>query len=121
MIRQNSLRKKQCMKNTLTLVFVLLLSSAGYGQIVADHTVVDKIDDIPQYYIDQVKKMFLSVPGQSHSEGYYTGLLLLQQANPKFAVNVTRSGIPESYTSSHLGLQAQCGVTKTILQVGSME
>jgi uncharacterized protein YjdB len=90
------------MKNTLTLVFVLLLSSAGYGQIVADHTVVDKIDDIPQYYIDQVKKMFLSVPGQSHSEGYYTGLLLLQQANPKFAVNVTRSGIPESYTSSHL-------------------
>lgn len=72
------------------------------GQIIADHTIVQRFDDIPQYYIDQVKKMFLSVPGQSHSEGYYTGLLLLQKAYPKYSVKVTRSGTPEGYTSSHL-------------------
>lgn len=72
------------------------------SQIIADHSVVDKFNDIPQYYIDQVKKMFLSVPGQSHSEGYYTGLLLLQNAFPKFAVKVTWSGAPEGYTTSHL-------------------
>ena len=71
-------------------------------QIIADHTVVEKFNDIPQYYIDQVKKMFLSVPGQSHSEGYYTGLLLLQNAYPKFAVKVTRSGTPEGPVTSYL-------------------
>ncbi len=30
-------------------------------QIIADHTVVDKYDDIPEYYIEEVKKMVLSV------------------------------------------------------------
>lgn len=77
-------------------------NNAQGGQIIADHTVVEKFNDIPQYYIDQVKKMLLSVPGQSHSEGYFTGLLLLQRSIPRFAVNVKWSGTPEGYTNSHL-------------------
>lgn len=32
------------------------------GPIVADHTVVDRYVDIPQTYIDEVKKMWLNVP-----------------------------------------------------------
>ena len=34
------------------------------SQIIADHTVVDKFDNIPQYYIDEVKKMLVWFPGE---------------------------------------------------------
>lgn len=78
------------------------LSGAWGGQIIADHTVVDKYDDIPQYYIDRVKEMWLSVPGESHSQAYRTGLLLLEQLNPKYAVSVVESGTPQAYTTSNL-------------------
>ena len=37
------------------------------GQIIADHTIVARFDDIPQEYIDKVKKMWL-VYAESHSE-----------------------------------------------------
>lgn len=70
--------------------------------IIADHTVVDQYADIPQYYIDQVKRMFLNVPGESHSEAYRRGLELLEQLDSRFQVNVTESGEPEGYTDQHL-------------------
>ncbi|MHC1733068.1 MAG: hypothetical protein AB9888_13700 [Bacteroidales bacterium] len=47
------------MKRSGFIIVLLLVSLIQYGQIVADHTVVDKYDDIPQYCIDQVKKMWL--------------------------------------------------------------
>ena len=78
------------------------LPSAQTSQIIADHTVVDRFDDIPQYYIDQVKKMWLSVPGESHTEAYRTGLLLLESLNLAYAVNIVSSGTPEAFTTSHL-------------------
>lgn len=86
------------------LVFVVLIcySLDQCGQIVADHTVVDRFDDIPQYYIDEVKKMWLTVPGESHSEAYRVGLTLLESVNSRFQVNVTESGTPEGYTDQHL-------------------
>jgi len=71
-------------------------------QIIADHTVVDKYDDIPQQYIDEVKKMWLSYAGQSHSEAIRDGLEELEAINPTYAVNITESGTPEAYTTSHL-------------------
>ena len=46
---------------------------APYSQIIADHSVVALYDDIPQQWIDSVKKMFVTVAGQSHAEGYFTG------------------------------------------------
>lgn len=78
------------------------LSNAQGGQIIADHTVVDKYDEIPQYYIDRVKGMWLTVPGESHSQAYRTGLLLLEQLYPKYAVSVVESGTPQAYTTSNL-------------------
>ena len=72
------------------------------GQSIADHTLVDKYDDIPQYYIDQVKKMWLSYAGESHSKAVRTGLALLESQNSVYQVNVTESGTPEGFTSSHL-------------------
>jgi len=38
--------------------------------------VVDKYDDIPQYYIDEVKKMLVDIAGESHSAGYRNGMNL---------------------------------------------
>lgn len=69
-------------------------------QIIADHTVVALYDTIPQSVIDEVKKMFLNVPGESHSEAYRMGLVLLEEQDSKFAVNV--SNPPEGYTDQHL-------------------
>jgi uncharacterized repeat protein (TIGR01451 family) len=72
------------------------------GPIIADHTVVDKYDEIPQEYIAVVKTMWLNVPGESHSSGYRYGLQLLEDLDPRFAVNVVESGSPEGPTDEHL-------------------
>ncbi len=87
--------------NMETFTTLTSLSQSG-GQIIADHTVVDRFDDIPQYYIDKVKEMWLVVAGESHSRGYFNGLALLEATDPKFAVNWVQSGNPEAYTTSHL-------------------
>jgi len=66
--------------NIRKLVFILLFAQISMilnGQIIADHTVVDRFDDIPQKYIDEVKKMLLIVAGESHTNGYFEGLLLI--------------------------------------------
>jgi hypothetical protein len=71
-------------------------------QIIADHNVVSQYDKIPQHYIDEVRKMWLVVAGESHSGAYRTGLVLLEATNPNYAVSVIESGTPEAYTSSNL-------------------
>ena len=78
------------------------LSSVAAGQIIADHTVVDRFDDIPQYYIDLVKKMWVSYAGESHSEAARAGLLALKTAYSAYKVSVAESGAPEAYTTSNL-------------------
>ena len=78
------------------------ISQSSNGQIIADHTVVDKFDDIPQYYIDLVKKMWVTYPGESHSEDIRSGMIAFAAAYPKFVINSPLSGPPEAYTSVHL-------------------
>ena len=90
------------MKKTVLFVFSIFFSATSFSQIIADHTVVDRYDDIPQQYIDEVKKMWLVYAGESHSAAIRTGLALLESINPKYQVNITESGTPESYTNSHL-------------------
>jgi hypothetical protein len=72
------------------------------GQIVANHTIVDRYDDIPQQYIDSVKKMLLVVPGESHSAAYRDGLSILDGVNPIYAVDVRGSEPPMPYTDINL-------------------
>lgn len=72
------------------------------GQIIVDHTVVDRYDDIPQVYIDEVKKMYLNIPGESHSSGYRIGLTLLMALDSKFQVIRTDDGPPAAYTTEAL-------------------
>jgi len=90
------------MKKIALFVLSIFFFTTSFSQIIADHTVVDKYDDIPQYYIDQVKKMWLSYAGESHSKAVRTGLALLESQNSVYQVNVTESGTPEGFTSSHL-------------------
>ena len=45
------------MKRFLLLSIALAFALVSPGQIIADHTVVDMYDDIPQYYLDKVKQM----------------------------------------------------------------
>ena len=93
------------MKRILIILILFHITILQYGQIIADHTVVDKYDDIPKYYIDEVKKMWLSYAGESHSEGIRYGLLALEIADPTFAVSVLEGiggEVPEPYTTSNL-------------------
>ncbi|MDT8402406.1 MAG: hypothetical protein RQ743_11980 [Bacteroidales bacterium] len=72
------------------------------GQIVADHTIVERFDDIPEYYLEEVKRMWLAVPGESHALGYMKGLVALESSYPDNDVSYTYRGNPEGYTTSHL-------------------
>lgn len=69
-------------------------------QIIADHTVIDDFDYIPQYYIDEVKKMMLGYIGESHAAGFRTALTLLEADDATYQAEV--GWFPTSQTSSYL-------------------
>jgi gliding motility-associated-like protein len=99
------MNKKKFEYQTIAFFFILLtiLGNKAFSQpIIVDHTSVDKYQDIPEYYINEVKKMWFTLPGESHSQAYRTGLLLLESSNPTYAVSVIESGTPEAYTTSNL-------------------
>lgn len=83
---------------------MIFLARAGHGQVIADHTVVDRYDEIPQQYIDEVKKMWVSLAGESHSGAFRVGALLLEVQDPRFAVSTIDQGVPEPYTEANLRL-----------------
>lgn len=79
------------------------LPSLTHGpQIIADHTVVDLYDKIPQFYLNKVKEMWLTIPGESHSRAYLAGLERLASKNSLYKVKITGSGTPESFTDEYL-------------------
>lgn len=78
------------------------LSADGYMQIIADHTVVDQFNQIPSQFLQEVKKMWIVLAGESHAEAHMTGLSDLESNFPEFAVNVTNYGNPEGFGTSHL-------------------
>jgi hypothetical protein len=71
------------------------------SQIIADHTIVDRFDDIPAEYITEIKKMWVTVPGESHSQAYRDGLALLASLYPTYAAVADDGGV-EGYTDKHL-------------------
>ena len=80
-----------------------LVSQLHYGQLIADHTVVDKYDIIPQHYIDEVKNMLVDIAGESHSAGYRIGVNLLEAYNSKFQVTTYDGSVP-AYSDKYLRL-----------------
>ncbi|MCT4588708.1 MAG: T9SS type A sorting domain-containing protein [Carboxylicivirga sp.] len=84
----------------LSLMLVAITHQAySQNQIIADHTIVNDYDKIPDYYINEVKKMMVSIPGASHARAYRIGLEMLEDINPKFAVNVAHE---EANTDQYL-------------------
>jgi len=90
------------MQRLFSIWIFIQISLMTSGQIIADHTIVDKYDQIPQQYIDAVKKMWATNPGESHSAALRQGLLDLEAFDPKFSVSIVTSGIPEPYTTTNL-------------------
>jgi uncharacterized protein YjdB len=89
-------------RKTLPILLLLSIAIPSFGQIIADHTVVDKYADIPEYYLEQVKRMLFVIAGESHSRGYTNGLESLEEQNANYAVNYANP--PEAPTSSYLRL-----------------
>jgi hypothetical protein len=57
---------------------------------------------IPAYYINEVKKMYFDLPGESHATGVYYGIYFVGQDYPAYACHNTGSGAPEAYTNAYL-------------------
>ncbi len=74
------------MKKLLFLIYLGFLFFGANAQIIADHTVVDRYDEIPQEYLDEVKKLLVSIGGESHSSGYRIGMDLLEEMDGTFQV-----------------------------------
>ena len=90
----------------LSIVFILMIIFVNnnlWGQpIIADHNAVSEFDQIPDFWINEVKKMLITIPGESHGRGYMYGLVLLEGIDSKYAVNITWEGEPEAQTETHL-------------------
>ncbi len=91
------------MRKLFFLLILIQISVFQYGQIIADHRAVDKYDDIPQYYIDAVKKMLVDIAGESHSLGYRIGQNFLEILDPKYQV-LTFDGTVPVYSDKYLRL-----------------
>ena len=87
----------------ILLILVLFNSPLrGFGQIIADHRIVSEFEKIPEYYINEVKKMWLVYAGESHSYAIREGLRILGRQYPRFAVNARESGTPDPSTTLNL-------------------
>jgi hypothetical protein len=76
------------MKKAFSILILACTRIILYGQIVADHTVVDKYNDIPQQWIDSVKTKLVWIPGMSHGYGYFRGAELLELLDSRFQVDI---------------------------------
>jgi uncharacterized protein YjdB len=100
------------MKRIISFFLIMQIAFLAFAQnpIIADHTVVDKYDKIPQQWIDSVKTMLVDIAGESHSSGYRLGVNLLEAYDSKFQVAVY-SGTPSAYSNKYLrfGIHASVG------------
>ncbi len=74
----------------------------NHAQVVADHTVVDQYDRIPQKWIDIVKTKWVSISGASHATAYHRGLQELYDIDSNYPVTVQYDGVPNGYQTNAL-------------------
>jgi hypothetical protein len=101
------------MKQSILMALFLIQHLVGAGQIIADHTVVDDYDEIPQLYIDAVKKMLVDIAGESHSAGYRIGMDLLESYNTNYQVTTYDGSVPAS-SSQYLRLGKHAAVGEAV-------
>lgn len=92
------------MKKIALFLFFLAIYHVTPAQIVADHTIVDMYDKIPQQWVDEVKKMWVSVAGASHAFGYVAGLDQLYDNDRSKPFYKQFEGEPSPFTDEHLRL-----------------
>jgi len=90
------------MRRLAVLVMPLLVPMVLHGQIVADHTVVDQYEDIPQQYLDKVKSMLVFMAGESHSMAFQVGVKLLEKLDPTYQAETYLSDPPPAYSDQYL-------------------
>lgn len=92
------------MKRVYLMLAGTLFFLAGRTQVVADHTIVDLYDEIPQQWIDSVKTKLVWVHGMSHGYAFFRGAELLEQLDPAFQVDIWYHTDPPLPQSSALRL-----------------
>lgn len=91
------------MKLTFILIlFAFAIKIVNSQNIIIDHRSVDQYDLIPIQYIDSVKKMWVNIPGESHSSGYRKGCFILNTLNPVFNAVIRESGTPDGSSDTAL-------------------
>ncbi|MCU4166214.1 T9SS type A sorting domain-containing protein [Carboxylicivirga caseinilyticus] len=88
---------KKLVISTVFTVFLVGLKA----QIIADHTVVDQYDQIPDEYLNKVKTMLVEMAGESHSSTFNYGSNLLEQFDSKFQ-STYFGGTPPAETTGFL-------------------
>jgi hypothetical protein len=112
-------------KGIIILLGLALFSLVNYGQVIADHTVVDLYDDIPQQWINIVKTKLVWIPGMSHGYGYFRGAELLEQLDSRFQVDIWYNSSTPADQSTALRL-GRPGLTRETIwtsqsQINSVE
>jgi hypothetical protein len=103
-----NLYKTRTMRRLIFFFVLVQICFISYGQIIADHTIVDKYNQIPQQYIDKVKKMLVDMAGESHSSTYIIGANLLEVLDPKFqSFGYGFQNIVPDYTDQYLRIGKQ--------------
>ena len=91
------------MKKVILFLILSQIPLIHFGQIIADHRIIADFDKIPAYYINEVKKMWFDLPGESHGAGVCWGVGYVQQDyGDTYKSIYIQSGTPEAYTTDHL-------------------
>lgn len=85
--------------NSCKKVNTINLKPPHSNQIIADHSVIAEFDKIPPNYIAEVKKMMIYFPGESHSQAYREGMILLHSMDSTYACHINNG---EAYTDQYL-------------------
>ncbi len=100
------------MRKIALLLLLYPLCHYSNAQIIADHTIVDMYDKIPQKWIDEVKNMWVSVAGASHAGGFVAGLDKLYDNDRSKPFRKQYDGEPAPFTDEYLRLNTAIRGTK---------
>jgi len=95
------------------LIFVAMISvffsvPLRAAPLIVNHTCVNLYTNLTATDIARVKKMWVSLAGESHSLGYRIGCQLLNNLYQRYPVSVQESGTPEGATPNYLRISKGC-------------
>ncbi len=90
------------MQRVIFILFLTQFSLFSFGQIIADHSIINLYVEIPQRYIDSVKTRWVVTAGASHAEAYRMGCWSLGQQDSRFPVHAQYEGVPEGFSNAYL-------------------